>query len=127
MYMKYESFFYNNKYEMSSDKIKILINNLINNFKKKCIRKFYPKWRRDEGDTKVFVLKLEEKLISKYDKKRENIITVRLRLEQLDIEVYKGIYCKSKGFHYDLNVTDISLTSLYEDINSLFVPKIINK
>ena len=125
--MKYEDFFYDNKYKMANDKIKILINNLIKSFDKKCIEKFHPKWRGDEGDTKVFVLKFQEKLISKYGKKRENIITVRLRMEQLDIEVFNGIYCNGKEFPYNLNVTDSDLTRLHKDINDLFISRIISE
>ena len=62
--MKYEDFFYDNKYKMANDKIKMLINNLIKTFENKCIKKFYPAWLGDEGDTKVFVLKLQERLIT---------------------------------------------------------------
>jgi hypothetical protein len=127
IYMKYENFFYDNKYKMTNDKIKMLISDLIKDFDEKCIEKFYPMWRGDEGNTKVFVIKLEEKLISKYGKKRENVITIRLRMEQLDIEVFNGIYCNGKEFSYNLNVNDSNLIRLYEDINNLFVSKIINE
>ena len=125
--MKYENFFYDDKHKMTNDKIKMLINNLIKTFDEKCIKIFYPAWRGDEGNTKVFALKLQERLISKYGRKRENIITIRLRMEQLDIEVFDGIYCNGKEFPYNLNVTDNDLTRLFKDINNLFISKIINE
>lgn len=124
--MRYENFFNDNKYKMANDTIKTLINNLTKNFKEKCTKEFYPKWRGNEGSTEVFVFKLEEKLMSKYGKKRENIITVRLRMEKLDIEVFSGIYCNGKEFSYNLNVTKSELAKLYQDINDLFNSKIIN-
>lgn len=118
--MRYENFFNNNKYKMANDTIKILINNLVKNFEEKCTKGFYPKWRGNEGSTEVFVFKLKEKLVSKYGQKRENIITVRLRMEQLDIEVFSGTYCNGKEFSYNLSVTESELAKLYEDINYLF-------
>jgi hypothetical protein len=124
--MRYENFFDDNKYKMANETIKILINNLVRNFQEKCIKGFYPKWRRNESSTEVFVLKLEEKLVSKYGKKRENIITVRLRMEQLDIEVFRGIYCNGKEFSYNLSVTESELVKLYKDINDLFISMLIN-
>lgn len=125
--MKYESFFYNSKYISTNDNIKILINNLIKILDQKCIKEFNPTWRGDEGITKVFVLKLKERLISKYGKKRENLITIRLRIDQLDIEVFNGIYRNGKEFSYNLNTADNDLTLLYEDINNLFNSKIITE
>lgn len=112
---------------MTNDKIKMLINSLIKTFDERCIREFYPSWRGDEGNTKVFVLKLQERLISKYGKRRKNIITTRLRMEQLDIEVFNGTYCNGREFPYNLNVTNSDLTRLYKDINNLFISKIINE
>ncbi|WP_066620621.1 hypothetical protein [Clostridium magnum] len=125
--MKYEDFFYDNKYKNSNDNIKILINSLIKIFEEKCIKKFYPVWRGNGGETKVFALKLEERLISKYGKKRENIITVRLRMEHLDIEGFKGIYANGKELPYSLDITENRLIRLYRDINNLFISKIINE
>lgn len=125
--MKYESFFNDDKYKMSNNKIKMLINNLIKTFDEKCIKSFYPKWRGNEGDTKVFVLKLQERLLSKYGKKRENIITVRLRTEQIDIEVFNGEYCNGKEFSYNLNTSNSNLIRLYKEINNLFILKVINE
>ncbi|AET68618.1 hypothetical protein Desor_3099 [Desulfosporosinus orientis DSM 765] len=125
--MKYEEFFNDNKFKMANDKIKMLISNLIKIFDKKCIKEFYPAWRGDEGDTKVFVLKLQERLKSKYGKKRENIITVRLRFSQLDIEVFNGIYCNGNEFSCNSNFTDSDLTRLYKDINNSFSSRIINE
>lgn len=124
--MRYENFFQDNKYKMANDTIKILINNLIKNFEDKCTKKFYPKWRGNEGGTEVFVFKSEEKLMSKYGKKRENIITVRLRVEQLDVEVFSGTYCNGKEFCYNLSATESELVKLYEDINDLLMSMIIN-
>lgn len=124
--MRYENFFNDNKYKMANETIKKLINNLIGNFEEKCTKRFYPKRRGDEGHTEVFVFKLEEKLISKYGKTRENIITVRLRVEQLDVEVFSGTYCNGKEFSYNLSVTESELVKLYEDINDLFRSRIIN-
>lgn len=72
--MRDENFFDDNKYKMANDTIKILINNLVKNFQEKCTKEFYPKWRGNESSTEVFVFKLEEKLVSKYGQKRENII-----------------------------------------------------
>jgi N-acetylmuramoyl-L-alanine amidase len=74
----------------------------------------------------VFVFKSEEKLMSKYGRTRENIITVRLRVEQLDVEVFNGTYCNGNEFSYNLSVTESELVKLYEDINDLFRPSIIN-
>ncbi|MFL0194420.1 hypothetical protein ACJDU8_02365 [Clostridium sp. WILCCON 0269] len=96
--MKYKNFFCDDKYKTTDDKIKMLINNLIKTFREECIRKFYPKWRGNEGDTQVFVFKLEKKLLSKYGKKRENIITVRLQMEQLDVEVLNSTIVMEKNF-----------------------------
>lgn len=123
--MMYENFFNDNKYTMANDTIKTLINNLIYNFENRCTKKFYPKWRGNEGSTEVFVFKSEEKLTSKYGKKRENIITIRLRNEQLDVEVFSGIYCNGKEFPYNLSVTESELAKLYKDINDLFSSKLI--
>jgi hypothetical protein len=124
-YLK-EEFFNDNKYKMDNDNIKILINNIIKIFEGKCNLEFCPKWRGNEGDTKVFVLKLKERVISKYGKKRENIITVRLRIQQLDIEVFSGLYCNGKEFSYNSNTKDSSLVGLYNDINDLFDSQIVN-
>jgi hypothetical protein len=124
--MRYENFFNDNKYKMANETIKTLINNLIRNFEEKCTKRFYPKWRGNEGRTEVFVFKLEEKLISKYGKTRENIITVRLRVEQLDVEVFSGTYSNGTEFQYNLSVTNSELTKLYEDINELFKSRLIN-
>ena len=124
--MRYENFFNDNKYIMANETIKTLINNLIRNFEEKCTKRFYPKWRGNEGHTEVFVFKLEEKLMSKYGKTRENIITVRLRVEQLDVEVFSGTYSNGKEFQYNLSVTNSELTKLYEDINELFKLRLIN-
>lgn len=125
--MEYKGFFDDNKYKMFNENIKVLINSLIKIFEERCTKKIYPSWRGNEGDTKVFVLKLEERLLSKYDKKRENIITVRIRANQLDVEVFNGIYCNGKEFPYSFNITDSNLSSLYKDINNLFIQKVINE
>lgn len=123
--MKYEEFFNDNKYKNSNDKNKILINNILQIFDEKCTKEFYPSWRNNEGNTKVFAIKLKEKLMSKYGSKRENIVTIRLRMEQLDIEVFRGTYCKGQEFPYNLDTTDIDLIKLYEDINDLFASGLI--
>lgn len=125
--MKYESFFFNSKYKTANNYIKMLINNLIIILDQKCIKEFNPTWRGDEGATKVFVIKLKQRIKSKYGKKRENLITIRLRIELLDIEVFNGIYRKGKEFSYKLNTADNDLVLLYEDINNLFNSKIINE
>jgi len=69
----------------------------------------------------------QTRVISKYGKRRENIITIRLRMEQLDIEVFNGIYCNGKEFPYNLNVTDSDLTRLHKDINNSFISRIISE
>ncbi|MBZ9634608.1 hypothetical protein [Clostridium sp. FP1] len=121
-----EVFSQDNKYKMNNDNIKVLIKNIIEIFEERCTKNFYPKWRGNEGDTKVFVLKLDERLLSKYGKKRENIITVRLRTQQLDIEVFSGLYSNGKEFPYDSNAKDSDLLKLYKDINDLFVSQIVS-
>ncbi|GCD11653.1 hypothetical protein [Clostridium tagluense] len=121
-----EVFSQDNKYKMNNNNIKVLIKNIIEIFQERCTKIFYPKWRGNEGDTKVFVLKLDERLLSKYGKKRENIITVRLRTQQLDIEVFSGLYSNGKEFHYDSNAKDSDLLKLYKDINDLFVSQIVS-
>lgn len=124
--MKNEEFFNHKKYKNINDKNKTLINNMLKIFEEKCTKEFYPSWRNDEGNVKVFAIKLKEKLMSKYGSKRENIVTIRLRVEQLDIEVFRGTYCKGQEFPYGLDTTDIDLLRLYEDINNLFASRIIN-
>lgn len=48
-------------------------------------------------------------------------------MEQLDIEVFNGIYCNGKEFSYNLNTTNSDFTRLYEDINNLFISKVIKE
>ncbi|ERI94652.1 hypothetical protein HMPREF1982_00789 [Clostridiales bacterium oral taxon 876 str. F0540] len=123
--MKYEEFFTDNKYKNSNDKNKILIDSILKIFEEKCTKEFYPAWRNDEGNVKVFAIKLKEKLMSKYGSKRENIVTIRLRMEQLDIEVFRGTYCKNEEFPYSLDTIESDLARLYEDINNLFASGLI--
>lgn len=113
-------FINHNNYKECNETIKKLIDNLIKIFEEKCREEFYPKWRGNEGSTKVFVFKLYKKLISKYGSSRENIITVRLRQNYLDIEVYNGVYCNGKEFPYSANTNTEDLIKLFEDINDLF-------
>lgn len=88
---KKQDFINDDNYRSSNQIIKILIDNLVKIFEEKCTKEFYPKWRGKEGNTKVFIFKLNEKLISKYGSRRENMITIRVRMSYLDIEVYKDI------------------------------------
>lgn len=125
--MKYDNFFRDDKYKILNDNVKMLINNLIRIFDEKCTKEFYPAWRGNEGNTKVFAIKSQVKLMSKYGKSRENIITIRLRMDHLDIEVFKGIYCNGSEFFFSSDVTDNDLAKLYKDINDLFASKIINE
>lgn len=120
MSVKKEDFINDNSYKSSNKICKILIDNLVKIFEEKCTKEFYPKWRGDEGNTKVFVFKLYDKLTSKYGSKRENIITVRVRKSYLDIEVYNGVYCNGKEFSYSENIDTIDLIKVYKDINDLF-------
>jgi hypothetical protein len=125
--LKYEVFFSDEKYIYENNTIKVLINNLIKIFEDKCTKEFYPKWRGNEGDTKVFAIKLNKKLSSIYGQARINIVTVRMGSSQLNVEVYNGTYCNGKEFCYDLNISESNLKKLYTDINSLYISKIINE
>ena len=63
---------------------------------------------------------LYDKLVSKYHSKRENIITVRIRSNYLDIEVFNGKHYNGKEFPYSKDTDIEDLIKLYEDINDLF-------
>lgn len=118
--MEKKSFINDNNYKNSNEINKDLIDSLIRKFEEKCIKGFYPKWRGEEGSTKVFVFKLYDKLVSKYNNKRENVITVRMRSNYLDIEVFNGKYYNGKEFSYSKNTDTKDLMKLYVDINDLF-------
>ena len=118
--LKKEDFINNNNYKNSNQIIKVLIDSLVKIFEEKCTEEFYPKWRGNEGNTKVFVFKLYKKLTSKYGNRRENVITVRVRMNYLDIEVYNGVYCNGEEFSYSQNTDNRDLIKVYKDINDLF-------